>query len=271
VSNNIWKFYRIIYKVNTNNILFDRIVDTCKEFLHLSYSNLKGVTKAMMIDNKEGSTKSDIVYNYVKEKILNGGYHPGDRIVTREVGRQLGVSDIPVREAIKRLAADGLLEVKSHSGARISHLNIKNLEEIFTIRIELETLAARLAAKSATAEEIATLEEYTNKMEETIRRNNISEFTRYNREFHKLLYRSSHSSVLIDMIENLYMRSENSKTIFQHEPERLKSSNEEHRAIVEALRNRDEKEAVRLIRFQKEHGFKTVLNALKLSQSLLGN
>ncbi|RNB83382.1 GntR family transcriptional regulator [Brevibacillus fluminis] len=224
----------------------------------------------MTIGDLEGNTKSDKVYEFLKEKILTGHYKPGDRLVIREVSRQLGVSDIPVREAIKKLASEGLLELKSHSGARIAPLNIGNLEEIFMIRVELETLATRLAVHAATAEELDLLESYVQSMDDSIEKDDIPAYTATNRQFHQLLYRTSHSPILIEMIENLFMRSENSKMIFHHDPARLRISNAEHHALVDALRQKDEETAVSVIRTQKENGFKIVINALKLSRSLLG-
>jgi DNA-binding GntR family transcriptional regulator len=224
----------------------------------------------MTLGDFEGSTKSDKVYEFLKEKILTAAYKPGDRIVIREISRQLGVSDIPVREAVKKLASDGLLEIKSHSGARVAPLNIRNLEEIFLIRVELETLATRLAVKYATSEEISLLDSYVQKMDESIQKSDISQYTKYNREFHRALYRASHSPILADMVENLFMRSENSKMVFHHDPARLRISNDEHRAIVEAIRNKDEETATKVIRSQKENGFSVVLNALKLSKTLFG-
>lgn len=224
----------------------------------------------MTINKNKPNTKSEKVYDFLKEKVLSGHYKPGERIIIREVSEQLGVSDIPVREALKKLAADGLIEIKSHSGARVAPLNIDNLEEIFLIRIELETLSTRLAVKAATAEEIDSLEQLVNNMEESITKHNIADYTKYNREFHQRLYRASHAPVLIEMIENLFLRSENSKMIFYHDPERLRHSNDEHRAIVEAIRDQDEQKAVSLIRTQKESGFRVVLNALQFSKSMYG-
>ncbi|USG64695.1 GntR family transcriptional regulator [Brevibacillus ruminantium] len=224
----------------------------------------------MLMDHLEGNTKSDKVYEFLKEQINTGVYKPGDRIIIREISRQLGVSDIPVREAVKKLGSEGLLEVKSHSGARVAALNINNLEEIFLIRVELETLATRLAVRSATPEEVAELERCVGKMEESYQNNDIPAYTAHNREFHQLLYRASHAPYLTEIIENLYVRSENSKMIFQHDPERLRRSNAEHREIIEAIIAKDEEKAAAVIRFQKENGFRGVLHALRLSQSLLG-
>ncbi|QQE73741.1 GntR family transcriptional regulator [Brevibacillus composti] len=223
-----------------------------------------------MQDRQRVNTKSDTVYEFIKEQIHSGVFKPGDRIIIREISRQLGVSDIPVREAVKKLASEGFLEVKSHSGARVAALNIQSLEEIFLIRVELETLATRLAVRSATPEEVAQLEACVRKMEESYQNNDMASYTAYNREFHQLLYRASHAPYLVEIIENLYVRSDNSKKIFQHDPERWRKSNAEHREIVEAILAKDEERAAKVIRYQKESGFRGVLNALRLSQSLLG-
>jgi DNA-binding GntR family transcriptional regulator len=223
-----------------------------------------------VLDELGGITKSEKVYEYLKNEILMAAYKPGDRIVIREVSKQLGVSDIPVREAIKKMASEGLLEVKSHSGARVATINIENLEEIFLIRTELETLATLLAAKSATSEEIAKLDKCVRKMDESYEKHDVVQYTTYNRKFHQMLYRASHAPLLVDMIENMYARSERSRTIFLLEPERMKISNEEHREITEALRNRDEEKAAKVMRAQKEHGFKSVLNTLMTTRSFFG-
>ncbi|WP_167577615.1 GntR family transcriptional regulator [Ammoniphilus sp. YIM 78166] len=222
------------------------------------------------MDHLEGYTKSDRVYEFLKEKILTASYKPRDRIVIREISRLLGVSDIPVREAIQKLSSEGLLETKSHRGARVAAINLKNLKEIFLIRTELETLAARLAVREAKSEEIVKLDHLVRIMDECYQSNNIPEYTRYNREFHMLLIRACHAPVLIEIIENLYMKSENSKMIFTYDSERLCVSNIEHREIVDGLIEKDEEKVARLIRFQKENGFRNVLHALMLSQSMRG-
>lgn len=224
----------------------------------------------MNANEHKGHTKSDTVYHFIKEQIMTGVYKPDERIIIRDIARQLGVSDIPVREAIKRLTADGLLETKSHSGARVAPINTDTLEEVFLIRTELETLSTRLAAKAATPEEIDSLELLVDQMDASIGKQDLTAYSLSNRNFHQQLYRASHAQVLIDMIENLFLRSENSKMVFHYDPDRLRQSNEEHRSIVEALRERDEEKAARVIRSQKETGFKVVLNALRISQMLQG-
>jgi len=215
-------------------------------------------------------TKSEKVYAFLKEKILTNQYQPGQRIVIREIARQLEVSDIPVREALKKLASEGLIDFKSHSGARVASLSVDTLEEIFLIRIELETLAARLAAQNATEEEIAELEHYVSMMDECYRKGDIYMYGEYNRKFHKTLYKASHAPILVELIENLYMRSERSRTVFYLNPQRFKDSNKEHLSVVEALRAKDADKAAQLIRRQKELGFMTVLDALAATRSLLG-
>lgn len=215
-------------------------------------------------------TKSERVYEYLKEQILMNHYKPNERIIIREIAKQLGVSDIPVREAMKKLASEGLIEIKTHSGARVTVINLEDLEQIFLIRIELESLAARLAAKNATEEEIAKLEKYIKKMDECYEKNDIHKYGEYNRKFHQTLYKASHAPILVDLIDKLYVRSERSKTIFFLDPQRIKESNKEHLSVLEALKERDGEKAAELIRLQKGVGFRGVLDALRATRSFLG-
>jgi DNA-binding GntR family transcriptional regulator len=212
------------------------------------------------------SVKSDLAYKFIKERIVTGEYSPGDRIVIRDISEQLGISDTPVREALKKLASENLIEMETHKGARITPVNIENLEEIFVVRLELETLACRLAVINATQSEIHELETLVDKMDECIANNDTIAYSIFNTRFHDILYAASHSSVLIDIVKNLYARSEYSRMVFNYDPQRRKASNEEHKAIVEGLKEKDEQKAVTAIRTQKTFGFSAIINALKMSR-----
>lgn len=224
----------------------------------------------MQKSRSENNIKSDKAYRFIKDKIEAGEYSAGDRIVIHDIALQLGISDTPVREAMKKLASESLIKMESHKGARISSINIENLEEIFMIRLELETLACRMSVRNATEAEIAELEALVKKMDESLGCNDSESYVQYNTEFHNLLYYSSHSPVLIDIIKNLYSRSERSRMIFQHAPFRNSVSNDEHRAIVEGLKEKNEEKVVSTIRTQKEFAFSTIINNLKMTKKMFG-
>src|SRR5690625_4986967 len=133
-------------------------------------------------------TKSDIVYNHLKEQILSGTLKPNERLVINTIAKELDVSPIPVREALKKLSIQGFIEFESQKGAKVAPINIDDLQEIFEIRLELETLATKLAARHATDEEIANLQNICEKMESSIRNKNTQQYTQLNREFHDSIY-----------------------------------------------------------------------------------
>ena len=216
------------------------------------------------------SIKSEIAYTFIKEKIETGEYTPGDRIVIHDIAELLSISDTPVREAMKRLASESLIEMESHKGGKISPVNIENLEEIFRIRLELETLACRIAVKNATKDETRKLEALVEKMDLSVKNNDVEFYTQHNTEFHNLLYQASHSPILVDLIDNLHSRSERSKMVFRQAPSRNSTSNAEHRTIVEAIREGNEEKAVSALRTQKEFAFATIIDALKLSKKMFG-
>src|SRR5580698_3023617 len=105
----------------------------------------------------EFQTKADLVYNHVREQILHGQLRPGDRVPINRVARELGISDIPTREGVKRLEADGLVSFTTHKGAVVTRMGRHEVEELFAIRTELEALALRHAASRITVAELAAL------------------------------------------------------------------------------------------------------------------
>ncbi|MBP1995398.1 GntR family transcriptional regulator [Paenibacillus eucommiae] len=220
-------------------------------------------TKPIKNVESEANSKSDQVYEYIKEKIINNLLKPGQKIVIREIAKQLGVSDIPVREALKTLASESLVEFKTNSGAKVATFDIKALEQIFLVRTELETLASRLAVSVITEEEVAELEQLIELMNECYAEDEVFKFGIYNRKFHNILYRACRMPVLIEIIDNLYARSSRSQGVFNTDRDRLRHSNEEHIEIVQALKERDEAKVAQIIREQKEKGFKKVLQTLR--------
>lgn len=211
----------------------------------------------------EPNTKSDQVYEYIKEKIISNQFKPGQKIVIREIAKQLGVSDIPVREALKTLASESLVEFKTNSGSKVAAFDIDKLEQIFLIRVELETLAARIATSKITDEEVAELERLIDQMNKCHQEEEFFKFGLHNRKFHDILYRACRMPVLIELIDNLYARSSRSQGVFNTDPERLRTSNDEHVKIVQALKERDAEKVAQIIHQQKEKGFKNVLHTLR--------
>ncbi|ALC88820.1 hypothetical protein AM500_02655 [Bacillus sp. FJAT-18017] len=203
-----------------------------------------------------------MVYQRLKEDINTGILEQGERIVAREIAKQFGVSDIPVREALKKLESEGLVENIPHVGSRVSTINIQTAEEVFSIRLELESFATRLAAKNATDEGIDELQKIVDEIENTIPKGDIKDISRLNTEFHQKLYKLSKNVTLCEMIFSLMEKSQFSRAVFSYLPDRKDHSNKEHQLIVDALRQRNAEQAERALRTQKEYSFTALLNIL---------
>ncbi|WML55009.1 GntR family transcriptional regulator [Neobacillus sp. PS3-12] len=209
------------------------------------------------------STKMEMVYESLKEDIINGLLGQGQKIVAREVANKFGVSDIPVREALKKLEADGLVENIPHVGSRVSLINIKKAGEIFAIRLEMEAFATRLAATNADAKGIDELQKIVDEIDKYLVEDDVKQISRLNTAFHQKLYQLSGNEMLFEMILSLMDRSQYSKSVFALVGDRREKSNKEHQQIVDALRQGNPEEAEEALRAQKEYAFKALLDKLK--------
>jgi len=197
-------------------------------------------------------TKADIVYDELRERILSGQLRPGDRVPISRVARELGVSDIPAREGVKRLEADGLLEFATHKGAVVPRMGRHEIEELFAIRAELEALAVRRAAAEITAEQLAELRRILDAMAEAEASGDIAAYGRLNREFHLSAYAAQSFAKLRSMIGSLWDSTDWCRRIFSTDTESLRASSAEHEAIYDALVRGDGDAAAAMIRAQKQ-------------------
>ena len=90
-------------------------------------------------------TKSEIIYQEIKDDIINGKFKPNERMVISEVAREFGASEIPVREAMRQLESDGLIKSRPYAGAVVSNFDLPDIQKIYQIRAVLEGLAIRQA------------------------------------------------------------------------------------------------------------------------------
>ncbi|MBQ9331029.1 MAG: GntR family transcriptional regulator [Oscillibacter sp.] len=133
------------------------------------------------------------IKDYIQQQIVEGAYRPGDRIVETRLARELNVSQAPVREAILELASIGLLEERPYSGTYVRDLTPPEIEDIFETRAFVEEYAARRAAKRATEEQLADLEDILREMDE---HRELRDFVHLDMEFHGLVMDAAGSPAL---------------------------------------------------------------------------
>jgi DNA-binding GntR family transcriptional regulator len=145
----------------------------------------------------------DQVKEYVIDAITSGEFQPGDRVVASTLARQLGVSQAPVREAIRDLVLLGFLETEPFKGPSVRSFSRKELCEVYTVRAALESLAARLAAPRLTQEDVRSLQCTLDKMIQAARERDAEEMIRLDNEFHAAILCLSDNSLLNQLWQTL--------------------------------------------------------------------
>jgi DNA-binding GntR family transcriptional regulator len=185
-----------------------------------------------------GDSLSGWVYQELRKKVVDGQLRPGDRMREVELSNTLRVSRTPVREALKRLEADGWLKYLPSRGAVINSLEPEQAAELYAVREILEASAARLAAQNASEYEIELLKGVLQRQKEA--KDDIEALARLNRIFHSTIYRMSHNRYLFDILcrtqDYMLLLAEKSP---YGAPGRPRAAYQEHAAIVEAIARHD--------------------------------
>ncbi|GIH27815.1 GntR family transcriptional regulator [Acrocarpospora phusangensis] len=182
---------------------------------------------------------SDRVVDRLREQILGGEYAPGERLGEVELAEKLGVSRTPVRDALRRLSAEGLVDITTNKGARVVEYLRADLEHIFQIRAHVEGLAARAAATAASAADIDRLEHIATALREHSEAGRLNEVYRLNAEYHSTLNNLAGSSVVTATVGQLIHASVLLRTLHAFDDAARRRSVNHHLEIVAALRARD--------------------------------
>lgn len=184
-----------------------------------------------------------LVYEKLRESINIGEFRPGCRIVVDRVSAEYGVSKIPVREALQKLAAEGLVKTVPNKGVFVSSYTPREVEEIYAVRACLEPYATRLAAEKITESDLHVLEGIHSKMTEVVSKKDYQKIIKVNLEFHKYLFRCSGNYWLYKTLMDLWERTRRSNAAFIRVKEHNDRMYGEHQKLMSALRNKDVKAA----------------------------
>lgn len=190
-------------------------------------------------------TVADSVYQRLRQALILGKFDPGRLLTIAALADRFGTSHMPVREALRRLGAEGALEIRSNGSAYVPRVTRAALDDICRARIALESLATELAAQAVTAEELDALERLEAAHAATAHLHDVDEMLEKNRDFHFSIYRASRSEVLLPLIDSLWLRyGPFMRMLSDHMAPRMAEGAHEpfmagHRAIVAALRARD--------------------------------
>jgi DNA-binding GntR family transcriptional regulator len=189
----------------------------------------------------------DEVYDAVRRAIVQGELAPGLRLVETELAGRLGISRTPIREALRKLEAEGFLSKGPGSSLVVSEMSLEEVEETFRIRAVLEGLAARLAAERATPERIAHLERVLERSDAMMDGQPPERLLEWNTRFHDGLNALSGSAQLQQLLQAIHAKILRYRRITLEVGRAGKVWLREHRAILQAIKDRDPERAERLI------------------------
>ncbi|ASN83740.1 MULTISPECIES: GntR family transcriptional regulator [Pectobacterium] len=191
--------------------------------------------------------------------IEKGELLPGERLQETRLAQQFGLSRTPIREALHRLEALGLVEPGPQRGLMIAQISYERLRQLFAVREGLERLAMELAVASASAEELELLQDMV-EVEKTL--TDSRKLHDHNRLFHRQIYRATHNPYLNEMLENLRIHLSLLRGTTYESTERTEEARREHQAIVEALVRRDKDAAQEAACQHIRNGYRARLSML---------
>ncbi len=186
------------------------------------------------------------VFNKLREDILSGKYEEHEELKEVAIGEELGVSRTPVREAFRQLELEGLIQIVPNKGAYVTGITAKDVKDIYMIRSSLEGMCARLATENITTEQLEELEENVYLASFHASKGHMEQMAELDNRFHHILYEACDSKMLQKLLQDFhqYVMRVRRKTLSTKE--RGIASNEEHRLIMEAIKDKNAKEAERL-------------------------
>ncbi|CAM4193004.1 DNA-binding transcriptional regulator, GntR family [Lacicoccus alkaliphilus] len=191
-----------------------------------------------MISMKLKSVKRDVLPNSVttilRQAILKGDLKPNERLVQADIAEQLGVSRMPVREALKTLELEGLVSLEPHKGAIVNSLTLEDIDEIYELRTLLEPLTLKKSIPNLTVEAITSLEELHDEMLGTM---DIESYVKLNNKFHNLSLSGSNSKRLHGLMARVsHGIAKDTPYVI---PDQIEKSNIEHAGILNAIKAGD--------------------------------
>lgn len=197
------------------------------------------------------------VFHRIREDILSGKYKKNEELKEKTIGEELGVSRTPVREALRQLELEGLVTIISNKGAYVVGFSVEDIQDIYEMRSVLEGLCARRAASRVTKEQLEELEENLFLTEFHVEKGHAEQVVELDTRFHEILYEACQSKVLEHALRDYHHYLERVRKVTLASKKRSIESNNEHKQILEALKERDAKKAEA---YANQHILNTIKN-----------
>lgn len=185
----------------------------------------------------------EVIFNTLREAIIDGELKPGERLMEVKLAEKMGVSRTPVREAIRKLELEGLVEMLPRKGAHVAELSVKDIMDVLEVRASMDGLATELASERITDDEIKELKHILTQFVTYSEKDNLQGTIKKDVEFHDLIYRASRNERLIQIASNLREQVQRFRVIYLKDYSSHRELIKEHQGIYEAVLKRDRQAA----------------------------
>lgn len=181
----------------------------------------------------------EVIFNTLREAIIVGELKPGERLMEVQLAEKMGVSRTPVREAIRKLELEGLVDMLPRKGAHVADLSVKDIVDVLEVRASLDGLASSLAALRITDEEIKDLKHSQAQFANYVEKENLQGSIKKDVEFHDIIFRASRNEKLIQIANNLREQIQRFRVIYLKDYSSGRELVKEHQDILDAVEARN--------------------------------
>ena len=217
------------------------------------------------INTNEYLPLRDVVFNTLRDAILTGKLVPGERLMENQLADKLGVSRTPVREALRMLELENLVELVPRKGAQVLDMSEKDITNILEVRSALEGLATSVACKKMSKEDLQQLKNMEVDFEKAVADNDVERFVDIDEDFHDMIFAATENDKLINIFRNLRIQ------LYRYRMAQAKNNETSmstivahHRSIIRAIENHDAEEGASIaqghIKYQTESILRFIRN-----------
>lgn len=209
----------------------------------------------------------DVIFDTLREAIIVGELKPGQRLMEVQLAEKMGVSRTPVREAIRKLELEGLVEMLPRKGAHVADLSVKDIMDVLEVRATLDGLATSLSATRITDDEKKELRHLLDQFINYVEKENLQGSIKKDVEFHDVIYRSSRNDKLIQISNNLREQIQRFRIVYIKDYSSSRELIREHTEIYEAIIAGNPETAMEAARRHIKNQEETIIRSLKRNET----
>ncbi len=208
-------------------------------------------------------SKKEVVYDLLRDEIVKGKFEPGSRLVIDELATYIGASQIPIREALQQLEADGFVSIEPYVGARVTEIDATFIFEVFGLLEAMEVISSRSACTSMTDEDLDTLSQMVAEMDKNLQ--NAEKWGEQNREMHLFICQCANTALIMRMMTKIFSHWERLRRYYLEDvsQDRTVIAQAEHKKILEAFQSRDTDLVEKVIREHNHNALHDYIQHLK--------